>query len=206
MCPNSPSTAQAAKHWYEIVSGPSFRQGDIIGGLPVFFLDESEELPTVVDEDDVRKIPVNGKYILGNWIVVTPSCDLDTGRAKHVLLAYCAEATDRNLKAQGQKDRDQKLQVMSQGLDPSHMLLPESADEPAFPLSFADIRSLGSLPIVVVRRFVGSKRRLRLKHPFREKLGNWCGQWISNVGPENEMLMPRFAQVHSDHILKQNEG
>ena len=198
-----PSTAEAARHWYEVVQGDSLRQGDILRDLPVFFLDDDQELPR---DDDGDEVDVPGKFTRGDWIIVSPSCDLDIGRTNQAVLALCVPATEENLKAQGQKDRDQKLQVVRQGLDPSRLLLPEHADEPRFPLSFVSSLRLGTLPPSAIKRFVGDDQRLRLKHPFREVLGNWCGQWISRVGPENETLMPRFAPVFPKHILAQNEG
>lgn len=198
---SEPSTAQAAHHWYEVVQNDSLRQGDIVQNLPVFYLDDDERLP---DSEDGDQVVAGGGYAWGNWVLVTPSCDLDTGRSSQVLLASCIEASDSNLKAQGSKDRAHKLQVISQGLDPSRLLLPEHAVDPEFPLSVAIIRNLGMLPLSVLKRSVADKRRLRLKHPFREKLGNWCAQWISNVGPENETLMPRFASIYAKHILSQD--
>ena len=197
------STAQVAEHWYEVVQGEKLRQGDIIRDLPVFFLKDDQDLPTEVSGEEVT---VSGTFTRGDWVIVTPSCDLDTGRSTQAILALCVAATDENLKAQGRTDRDQKLQVVSQGLDPSRLLLPEHATEPVFPLSIVSNLRLGTLPPAAIKRFVADRPRLRLKHPFRERLGNWCGQWVSRVGPENDTLMPRFAQVFPKHILAQSEG
>jgi hypothetical protein len=198
-----PSTADAAQHWYQVVQGTSLRQGDIIRNLPVFFLEDNQELTR---EDNGGQIEVAGKFDRGDWIIVSPSCDLDTERTNQAVLALCVSATMESLKAQGQTDMSQKLQVVRQGLDPSRMLLPEHTDEPKFPLSFVTNLRVGVLPPSAIKRFVGDGRRLRLKHPFREMLGNWCGQWISRVGPENDTLLPRFAKVYPKHILDQNES
>lgn len=197
------STAGVAEHWYEVVQGETLRQGDIICDLPVFFLKDDQDLPSEVSDGEVT---VSGTFARGDWVIVTPSCDLDTGRSTQAILALCVPVTDENLKAQSRTDRDQKLQVVSQGLDPSRLLLPEHASEPLFPLSIVSNLRLGTLPPAAIKRFVGDRRRLRLRHPFRERLGNWCGQWISRVGPENETLMPRFAKVYPKHVLAQNEG
>lgn len=199
-----PTTTSVAQDWYEIVQTADLRQGDILQELPVFMQDSTAALPSPGAATGGASITVPGAYALATWVVLSPSCDLDTGRARQVLLGHCVEATIQGLSAQGEKDFQQKLEVVRMGLDPSKFMLPKHEAEPCLPLSIVTTRSLAMLALEPVKQFVSGKARLRLRHPFRERLGNWCGQWISNVGPENRSLIPRFTQVHAKHVLDAN--
>lgn len=197
------STGEVARFWYEVVSVAALRQGDILRGFPVFFAADAFDVPS---EGLEAQVPLPGEFLRGDWVIVSPSCDIDNDKTKHVLLAACQPVSAATLKAQSQTDMDQKLQVVSQGLDPSKFLLPEHTADPRFPLSIVSNLAIGVMPVGTIRRFVGQNARLRLRHPFRERLGNWCGQWISRVGPENETLMPRFTSIYPKHVLTQNDG
>lgn len=200
-----PANASFAEAWYEVIQVEELRQGDVLVAMPVFMQDPNAQLPSAEAISKGQQVTVPGNCALASWVILSPSCDLDTGRSKQVLLGQCLEANQSNMSSQGEKDHKQKLEVVRRGLDPSKFMLPAYEADPSLPCSIVSNRSLAMLPLDFVKRFVAGRRRLRLRHPFREKFGNWCGQWISNVGPENRSLIPSFAQVHAQHVLDANQ-
>ena len=171
-------------------------------GMPVFHIDGDCTLPSIEDIEQNPSPAVPGTFAAADWVILSPSCDIDTGRAHQLLLAQCVPATQANTKSNNEKQHLQRLEVVRQGLDPAKFLLPPHSGDPSFQLAFVNIRSLALLPATVVKSFVGQRKRLRLQHPFRERLGNWAGQWISNVGPENSGVIPRITNIFEKHILE----
>ncbi len=194
--------AHAGTHWYQVVQGDALRQGDLVTGMPVFHIAADYTLPSIQDIERNPSPAVPGTFAAADWVILSPSCDIDTGRARQLLLAQCVPATKENTRSNSEKEHLQRLEVVRQGLDPAKFLLPPHSGEPSFQLAFVNIRSIALLPVAVVKSFAGQRKRLRLQHPFRERFGNWAGQWISNVGPENSGVIPRITKIFEKHILE----
>lgn len=179
--------------WYEIPDGPALRQGDIFRRLLVLWL--PQELPLFDKVRPEQKLPVEPEWDIGDWIVMSASCDVDRPNGyPHVLLGRVLPAIPQNFGLQDDgKEFQRRLEVVRKSLDPSRFLLAEHPRaEPPFPLSIVQFRVHVTMPIDYLRRApVGG--RLRLRHPLRESFGNWVGANISRVGPENAVLIPGFG-------------
>ncbi len=65
--------------WYEIVTGDSLLQGDLLLSCPARF-DHDWPTPSSIDQ-------VSMQCVMTDLIVLTQTCDLQHGRASQVLLA-----------------------------------------------------------------------------------------------------------------------
>lgn len=197
------------EHWFEVVDAgdQSLRQGDVFRDLVVYWLPDDLPIPEQEEDGlDLDEVEVNLQASRGDWIVLTASCDLEQRRFDHVLLAAVYPANRENLRVPPGADEDEldKYQeVVRQGLAPAKFLLPRYEDiEPAFPRSVAYIRVNVSLPMTYLQENCTSSR-LRLRHPFREKFGNWVGRRFSEVGPEDYALVPRIRDnMFPPHVLR----
>ena len=162
--------------------------------------------PAVEPNQDLAEVAAMVARSRGDYAVLSASCDVD-GRRKHpfVLLGRVLAANETNVGASG-KDFSQRLEVIRQGLDPAKFLLPKHPRRaPPFPLSIVQHSVLALLPEQYLRRHCVAPR-LRLRHPFREKFGNWVGSNFSRVGPEDESLIPRIAQIFAGHVVATAEN
>ncbi len=144
-------------------------------------------------------------------IILDASCDVDHSDQRQpaceaVLMAAVTPANPETLRATG-KEYDQRLETLRQGLLPSKFLLPEVDDETLpFPLSFVEYRERFLLPHSYLLANLGVRPR-HLKSPHRERFGNWVGQCVSRVGPEDQALIPRFtSQMHPAQVLRAIDG
>ena len=194
-----PALTKASNHWYDRPTVENLRQGDLFIGLTAFWLPEDLSL------EPARSDQFLAGQRAGNWIVASPSCDLDTARVTQALLVEVIEASPENVWGANTKQYSQTLEVLRRDLDPSKFLLPSHSDVD-LPLSFAHVRDQVLLPINYLQSQI-SRRMLRLKHPFREKFGNWIGSRFSDVGPENYTLLPKYYDkgVFPPHVLRANE-
>ena len=186
-------TSATHEHWYEIPVGPELRQGDILRRLLVMWL--PQELPVLEHVPEDGEPPVKPEWVVGDWIVMSASCDVDRGAQSypHALVGRVLPATLETFGARTEKEFKERAEVVRKGLDPSKFLLPEHPGAaPPFPVSIVQYRVHVTMPADYLRRSsVG--RRLRLKHPFRETFGAWVGSNMSRVGPENSTLIPGFG-------------
>lgn len=181
------------KDFWEVRDDGSLRQGDVFTDLAVAWLADDFDAPGQAE----RVRLATG----GTWILTTPSCDLEQDRVQRALLCRVAAVTAELMRAETEKVLAKRLEVVRQGLDPSKFLLPEHGEEPHFPRSIAFIREQVLVPIAYLLRNTGGAR-LRMKHPWREKFGNWVGQRFSEVGPE--VPVPRISSIYAQHILDAN--
>jgi hypothetical protein len=186
--------------WYEVVTETSLRQGDIFRGLLVFRPNEH------VEPSDIDVVPdghAQMSYDRGDYIVLSASCDVDQPNYPYAVLGRIVEATEANLKLTG-KDYKTRVEVLRQGLVPSQFLLAQSsAVSPSFVQSIVQHKVHALLPVQYLRKCCTSPR-LRLKHPFREKFGNWVGSCFSRVGPEDHTLIPQVAKIFPSHVVSAN--
>lgn len=184
-------------HWYEVVEDDSLRQGDVFKDILSFRL--PQDLP-VFGADVPDSISAELEWLRGTRIVVTASCDLDARAISQVWVAPVLSATAENLSAQPGKDYDRRLEAMRSDLLPRQFLLSDYPDLD-FSLSFVPWDDVLLLPVDYLRAHCTGPR-LRLRHPFREKFGNWIGARISAVGPEDEAGIPRGEhRPYEKHLL-----
>jgi hypothetical protein len=196
-----PETTNFSHHWYDVVSDETLRQGDIFRDIVAFW--PSQDLPVMPGEPQHDQLPPFD-WSRGDYILLSASCDVDQGGYPYALLSRLLPANPENLKAKG-KDFLQKLEVLRQGLVPSQFLLsPFDGIDPAFPYSIVQYKTHALLPVSYLRRNCTAPR-LRLRHPHRERFGNWVGSCFSRVGPENHTLIPKQSSIYPAQVLNANE-
>ena len=180
--------------WYEIieVGDDSLRQGDIFRNLVVFA--PAQNLPVLEETPAAgEKLSIDGEWDIGDWIVLSASCDVGRASASyypHVLIAKVYPATSEELKAKGKK-LDEALEAIRRGLDFHRFLLAECPPL-GFPRSYAEFRPHITVPVEYLKRACQTRKRLRLESPFREQFGNWVGTNISRVGIEDDEQIPPY--------------
>ncbi len=197
---HEPKSDDYSSSWYEVVTDASLRQGDIFRELLVFRPNED------VEPSDVASVPDGHAlmdYDRGDYIVMSASCDVAQSGYPYAVLGRIVEASESILKVTG-KDYKPRIEVLRQGLVPSQFLLAGSLTiTPAFAQSIVTYKVHALLPVQYLKKCCTAPR-LRLKHPFREKFGNWVGSCFSRVGPEDHTLIPRVTQIFPSHILAAN--
>ena len=181
-----PTPESTTNHWYEVVTDGTLRQGEILQDLKV---------PVLADDCDLTASAEKARCILKGptWIVMSPSCDLEHTKIPRVLVAECVQVeTDLNL-PEG-KTRGKILEALRRGVMHDKFLLPDTSLGPGLKLSVASNRNIAAVPTASLKAFVEGRTRLRLRHPYREQFGNWCGSWVSRVGPEDVGEIPRFVK------------
>jgi hypothetical protein len=187
-------------HWYEVVDDTSLRQGDIFRNLLAFWPEEG------IAPTDAELVPdgyAKLEFQRADFIIASASCDVGQRNYPYALLSRIVTASEANLNASG-KDFDSRIEVIRQGLVPSQFLLaPCGFVEPALELSLVQHKVHTLLPVPYLQKCCTGKR-LRMKHPHRERFGNWVGGNFARVGPEDSTLIPQKAKMFPAHILKAN--
>lgn len=194
----SPSVWSA---WYEVTESKELRQGDLFRDLLVVRL--PQDLPPDLDQADPQEPPrVRVRLSRTDYIVISPSCDIVRGPDTHVLLARVGAATAANFGSKSESEFRSKLEVLRQGYDPGNFLLPESLAEGAsMPMSFVRFKDQAFLPLqYMLAQCTGP--RLRLRPPFREKLGFWAAANLGRVGIEDEVQIPRQSSFSPSKVLQ----
>ena len=183
---------ERAALWYKVVEDTTLRQGDIFRNVLAFALPQSLPLLNGNPKPD-DLLPVEAEWEVGDWILMSASCDLERGAAKypHVLVCRIWPLTEDRLGAKTDKKLRQQQEVIRKGYDPMKFLLAEHPGDPNLPLSFAAFRPHLTLPLEYLRRACVGKR-LRLLSPHREAFGNWVASNFSRVGVEDDVQVPRF--------------
>jgi hypothetical protein len=192
------------QHWYEVVEDDELRQGDILRNLLCFWL--PSDLP-VLDGDPGQGYELPVEWRRDTRIILTASCDLDARAVDHVLLAPVATADPPTLKADPGKEYERRLEALRRDLLPRMFMLSEYPDiDPQFLRSFVAWGRLVLLPTAYVRSQCEGPR-LRLRSPYREKLGVWVGARMSAVGPEDVTQIPPGGQrVYEKHLLDADDA
>jgi len=201
--------------WYEVVDGSTLRQGDIVRGLVVPALDESigHRLDEIARQEGETELVLPLVYTRADWIVLDASCDVDYGPKRspalsHVLIARVVPADGEGLGTQVLKELAERQEMLRQSIAYNKFLLSTYGDiDPPFPLSYAEYRFRYAVPHAYLVAFVTAcGPRLRLRHPIRERFGNWVGAAISRVGVEDAATIPRFASLQGSKPLKAVDG
>lgn len=181
---------ERAALWYQVVEDTTLRQGDIFQKLLAFAL--PQELPVLKEPPKPDElIPVEAGWEVGDWILMSASCDLERSAVKYPYVLVCRISPATSLGAKSDKKLRDQQEVIRKGYDPLRFLLAEHPDDPFLPLSVVVFRPHLTLPSDYLRRAcVG--RRLRLRSPHREAFGNWVASNFSRVGVEDNVQVPKF--------------
>jgi hypothetical protein len=195
-----PPAADHSAFWYDVVDDATLRQGDIFRGLTCCW-----PTPDISFEAAAASSKPKAEldFKSADFAIMSASCDVDDGKVPYVLLGLVLEASPETLRIH-QNELAKRLEVLRQGLVPSQFLLSASEGiSPRFPLSIVQFRLQALMPRDYLKRSCGSLR-LRMRHPFREKFGNWVGDCFSRVGPENNTQIPQQTKIFADHVLRAN--
>lgn len=170
-------THPVSESWYDVVSGTSLAQGDLLLSSPIYRV----ETRAAVDGPDVQVVEEEHDVI-----VLTQSCDLVNTKVDEVLVAavlsydaLCARDGDHNPRLKGKDFR----RAAVQGNLPPYSLLQQREGSPALPWSLVDFHNLFSLPkLLAVQIAEGSGDRLRLRPPYREHLAQAFARYMMRVG------------------------
>lgn len=197
-------------HWYESPQQTPLRQGDIFFDLQIFR--PAESIVSAGDNANAQTESVGVQVVEGNWIVLDASCDVDHGDGRpatcqYVIVAPVMAANTTTLGGVTGKELEQRLEVIRRGGYPGKFLLSAFSEaSPSFPISYVEFRGHLTTPHSHLLTHI-SKRRLRIKSPWREAFGNWVGNCISRVGPEDNTNIPRFVKaLHDAQRLRAGDG
>ncbi|WP_437767590.1 hypothetical protein WMF27_18255 [Sorangium sp. So ce281] len=199
--------------WYDIVSGESADQGDIIVDYPALRLpsDSSAELETYTTSALVMNQTcdlANGKDI--SSLVLCPIKSVAEFVVKHPQFRREADKTATKLNVSvpdiGAKDfeerawkiiwqnKDIKKQIdgITKGQRPAYVTLCEHRDAPVFPMSLVGFHHVFVQPRSAVDRWLASRGpRLRLRPPYRDHVSQAFGMFFMRVGLHQ--AVPRLA-------------
>ncbi len=163
--------------WYEVTESADLEQGDFIEKCPIFVFP-----PEAADEawDGTLQRSFN------DAILLTQSCDLVLNRGRQpidtvvVCPIYSKTALDNSSSSVfGSRDRWNlviKEHVIGWRALPDCPLLDFPRE-----LSAVDLRRFRTLPLALVLRLASSKKRLRLRSPYRENIAQAFGQQFTRV-------------------------
>ena len=166
--------------WFEITSGPSLLQGDLIPGCPVSRIAGDWVFP--VKWEDLAVDLVSADLIL-----MTQSCDLENNKVAQVLLAQVIpwHITVRDEFSRGNtaiKSRDFRKKLI-EGNVPGLSLLHKHDAAPKLDWSVVEFHRLYTLPKTFLEPYANSLGpRLRLRSPYREHLAQAFARYFMRVG------------------------
>jgi hypothetical protein len=161
--------------WYELVSGDTLEQGDILEACPVFSPPEDlagEDYKTAMfiwDEVDV--------------IVLSQSCDLVKGREKVSEVLLCP-VFQRSESTEGYLATPKGMEEARRGNLPGFYVLAESQLMGWLrEVRIVDFKQVFALPLAFARRQASlADQRLRLLPPYREHLAQAFARYFMRIG------------------------
>lgn len=174
--------------WYEVVTGSSLLQGDILLRCPLVSLFEQLPWPIVADVKPAIEVAFR------DVVVMTQSCDLENDKIEDVLLAQL-ESWPQLVHDEIQSGNSfirsvQFRRILIAGNAPGLSLLHKRSVEPTLDWSVVVFRHLYTLPKSFLQHYVSSLGpRLRLRSPYREHLAQAFARYFMRVG------LPHDARV-----------
>jgi len=170
--------------WYDLVTGDSLAQGDILEACRVFLPPANIDLP----EPSGASIGFEER----DAIVMTQSCDLEHANVTEVVL--CLIWYSRELQTGPFKNPAQGLEHVRLGrLNGFHLLNKCDIADHVRPFRVVDFRRTFSLPLDYVKGFARKESpRLRLLPPYREHLSQAFARFFMRVGLPTDI--PSFTK------------
>jgi hypothetical protein len=167
--------------WYEVTSGGTLRQCDVLIGCPVLRL--AGKLPYPFTPS--ATLPIRIDYY--DSIILTQSCDLENSKVEDILLAqviawpdYVRQELERN--NQIVKKREFRKTLVD-GNTPSQALLHKHEREPRLQWSIVSFQRLYTVQKDFLVEFAsGIGPRLRLRSPYREHIAQAFARFVMRVG------------------------
>jgi hypothetical protein len=157
--------------WYEIVSGDSLEQGDVLPGI------RTERVVTDPGAAGGYRIRVG----IGDYIVLSQTCDLEHEKVQEVLLANFRNYQDLARESNSAR-RSAFRDALIQGAEFAYFLMHRFEGPPALDWSIVNFHQLRLIDIVSCRaqaEVLGP--RLRLTPPYKENLAQSFGRYMMRV-------------------------
>lgn len=167
--------------WYEIVSGESLEQGDLLTHCPLPFL--------VSPVQEGAEVVVDIEYF--DVVILTQSCDLANDKIKHVVCCPHFSASD-TVRLDPELVKKDKLHSIRKGQQYQYLLL-NSFPDALLPLALriVDFGRPFFLPKSLVESLAASQgNRLRLRSPYREHLSQGFARFFMRVGLPQDIRLP----------------
>lgn len=166
--------------WYDVTTGPTLLQGDLVPGCPISRIEREWTFPLQLQQ-------VVGNIVSADLIVMTQSCDLENDKIAQVLLAQVSDwpAVVKEGIAHGNaavRSREFRKKLIV-GAIPGLSLLHKFEGPPKFEWSVVNFHRLYTLPKVFLQQYAQSLGpRLRLRSPYREHLAQAFARYFMRVG------------------------
>jgi hypothetical protein len=157
--------------WYEVVSGDSLEQGDV--------------LPTIRAERVVTDPEAAGGYRIrvgiGDYVVLSQTCDLEHEKVQEVLLANFKNYQDLARESDSAR-RSAFRDALIQGADIAYFLMHRFEGPPALDWSIVNFHQLRLIDVISCRMQAEKLGpRLRLTPPYKESLAQSFGRYMMRV-------------------------
>lgn len=167
--------------WYEITSGSTLRQCDILMGCPVFRFDGTLQWPV----DWNKGLPI--RVETNDSIILTQSCDLENDKIEDVLLAQVIAwpvLVHQQVLSKNQFVKSRNFRkALIEGNTPGQALLHKNEDEPHLEWSIVSFQRVYTIQKTFHEKFALSLGpRLRLRSPYREHIAQAFARFVMRVG------------------------
>lgn len=157
--------------WYEIVSGRTLEQGDLLPNI------RTERVVVDPDAQGGYRIKVG----LGSYIVISQTCDLEHDKVQEVLLANFQDY--QNLAHENEAARRTAFRdALIQGAEFGYFLLHNFGGPPTLNWSIVNFHQLRLVDLASCRSQADELGlRLRLTPPYKESLAQSFGRYMMRV-------------------------
>jgi hypothetical protein len=165
-----------ASNWFEVVSGTSLEQGDIVSNCPVY---------SVIYPSDPEKEVSDIDKTTYELIILSQSCDLVEGRenVSSVVLCSIASMEQINRMEKHALKRKGRLEQAAKNKEPAFFVL-DRFEHPTLgrDISVVHFRNVYTLPIPFLRQLASNgSERLRLRTPYREALAHQFAAFFGRI-------------------------
>jgi len=165
-------------HWYSIVEGSEFLQGDIILECPVI-------VPSIGEADDPNEkgTVLDAEAVVYDVVVMSQSCDLEQGKIDAVLVCPHWSLTEFSDNEEYFKSKQGKKDLQRENTPGYHLLNSCNLNDWLPDLRVVDFRNVYGLPVQYLKQICRQRGpRLRLLPPYREHLSQAFARFFMRVG------------------------
>lgn len=163
--------------WYEITENNNeLQQGDFIKNCPILLLPKNIDL-TTNEEINAKK----GEIKLFDVIILSQSCDLKSKKIDNVLVCPFYELN--YLQKKSQEFKNSKIEQIRRGyIHSMHLLNKCELKEFKSDFKIVEFKNPFSVDREYLENLICSKKRIRLKSPYKEHLSQAFARFFMRVG------------------------
>jgi hypothetical protein len=167
--------------WYEITSGDTLRQCDILLGCPILKIAGKLQWPIP------QSATLSLQFEMYDSVILTQSCDLENEKVEDILLAQVIAwpvLVRQELQRNNQFIKSKKYRkALIDGDTPGQALLHKHDGEPRLDWSIVSFQRVYTIQKDFLVQFAsGSGPRLRLRSPYREHIAQAFARFVMRVG------------------------